>query len=161
MTAGRGAGESTLSLRCSLRRVSNLWGERPCVGSGQREGGEPTSSSSSPAQGVSRLPSLGHEHSRAAQRHDLKTPQVPREGTDPPPGHGLARYRSRRKAARHDPKQVYNMKARGLGLRWVERAFLAWLRSAIAGPADARPVKPPRPGLAARAKAAAEAATAA
>lgn len=69
------------------------------------------------------------------------------------------------------PKQVYNMKARGeiiapvnirgLGLRWVERAFLAWLRSAIAGPADARPVKPPRPGLAARAKAAAEAATAA
>lgn len=57
MTAGRGAGESTLSLRCSLRRVSNLWGERPCVGSGQREGGEPTSSSSSPAQGVSRLPS--------------------------------------------------------------------------------------------------------
>lgn len=65
------------------------------------------------------------------------------------------------------PKQVYNMKIiapvniRGLGLRWVERAFLAWLRSAIAGPADARPVKPPRPGLAARAKAAAEAATAA
>lgn len=69
------------------------------------------------------------------------------------------------------PKQIYNMKARGeiiapvnvpgLGLRWLERALGEWMRSIIDdGPAP-RPAKPPRPGMAARAKAAAEAATAA
>ena len=68
-------------------------------------------------------------------------------------------------------KQIYNMKARaeivapvnipGIGMRWVERAFMEWLRSVIESAPEPRPVKAPRPGMAARARAVAEAATAA
>lgn len=65
-------------------------------------------------------------------------------------------------------KQIYNMKARaeivapvnvpGLGQRWVERALMEWLRSAVEAATSTAPVKTARPGLRARAKAAAEAA---